>query len=279
MAAVLDAERNDPLERGLAMRPPSPSRSPWIVSPRLVPRPRLRLICAPYAGGGAAVYRGWADKLPSSIEVSALQLPGREQRYREPLLTDMPTIVAEAAKAVEPLFADAPVVLFGHSMGAIIVYEMARILLARSGLRPLALVVSGRIAPHRRPSRTPAYDLPDPAFIDHLRKLNGTPAAILENEELLQIVLPIVRADFRAIETYRPFPGPMLDCPILALGGDSDPEVGEQALMDWQTVTSGRFDSHIFSGDHFFLASHEGAVLRQILRSIGDWSPIALAAS
>jgi len=258
---------------------PSQYRNPWIVPARSVARPSLRLVCAPYAGGGAAVYRGWADKLPPAIEVCALQLPGREQRYRDPLLTDMPAIVAEASRAVAPLFSDCPVVFFGHSMGAIIVYEIARILQARSGVRPLALVVSGRIAPHLRPHRPPAYDLPEPAFVDHLRKLNGTPSAILADQELLQIVLPIVRADFKAIETYRSLPGPLLDCPVLALGGDADPEVGEQALMEWRTVTSGLFESRIFDGDHFFLATQEAAVLGQILRSISNWSPVALAAS
>lgn len=258
---------------------PLHDRDPWIVLARPVSRPRFRLVCAPFAGGGAAFYRSWANKLPPSIEVCALQLPGREQRYREPRLTTMDAIVEGAANAVAPLFLDCPVILFGHSMGAIIAYETARALRARLGRRPLALVVSGRIAPHLRLSRPAAYDLPEPAFIDHLRSLNGTPPEVLDDEELLRIVLPIVRADFEAIETYRPFPGPRLDCPVLALGGDADPEVEEEALLAWRTVTTGRFDSRMLRGDHFFLIAQEATVLEHLMRSIDAWSRSATTAS
>lgn len=231
----------------------------WIVHFRRPVDPALRLICMPYAGGAASVYRRWQDRLPAWTEVCAVQLPGREQRHGEPMVTEMPKAAAAVAASVLPL-ADRPLVFFGHSMGAIIAYETARLLARKHGIRLHGLIVSGRRAPQLPATRANAHDLPTPELVAQLRRLNGTPAEVLANEELLEILMPIIRADFQLIETYRQMDTEKIDCPVLALGGHDDPDVSEEALQHWNETTCGDFDMRMFPGDHFFLNTQAPAV-------------------
>ena len=168
-------------------------------------QPAARLFCFPYAGGGASIYRQWASKLPVWIEVCAFQLPGREIRMREPGHTDLRSAVEEVADTIHSLL-DKPFYLFGHSMGSAISFELAR-LLRRSGLpQPRHLFVSARRAPQLPQPKEDIHVLPEREFLASIKKLGGTPEEVLKNEELMELFLPTLRADFTLLETYKYVP-------------------------------------------------------------------------
>ncbi len=241
----------------------------WL--PPLQPRPhaRLRLFCFPYAGGSAAAYSGWPDYLSPAIDVRPLQLPGRWNRLKEPALTRFDDML-KALAVVLPPHLDRPFAFFGHSMGALLAFEMTRYL-RRHGLpQPLHLFVSGRRAPQFPDHDLPRPDLPDPEFIECLRELNGTPAEVLDNPELMTLLLPTLRADFDVCRSYAFVPGPPLACPLTVLGGVEDKESAEGYLEGWRLHTSGRWAQSMFPGDHFFLHSAMAPLLGVLSTTMHD---------
>lgn len=248
-------------------------KTPWIAVNRPQPAARLRLFCFPYSGAPAAVYYPWADLLPSSIELCALQYPGRGTRLVEPLAHALDDLVASAAQALRP-YLDKPFAFFGHSLGALVSYELARALEsgaangAPASLQPLRLFVSGHAAPSIPDPYPRIHHLPQAEFIQKIRELNGTPPEILEHPELMEILLPVLRADFEVCETYTWQPGRRLSCPISACGGIADPYVGRQQLQDWSALTSGSFSLRLFPGDHFYLNTRRYELLQVIVRDL-----------
>lgn len=183
---------------------------------------RLRLFCFPFAGGGASAYRGWARELPAAVKVCPVQYPGRETRITEPLQTALAVLMRMAAGALEPLL-DEPYALFGHSMGALAAFELTREI-ARRGLRPPEqLVVSAYRAPTLPHWSALLYDLPHDEFVERLRKLEGTPQAALESPELMQMMLPVLRAECQVCDQYRLRDETPLAVPLAAFGGRNDP--------------------------------------------------------
>ena len=178
------------------------ARDPWLIRPEVKPAARLRLFCFTYAGGGASIYRPWTRELPPELELCAVQLPGRENRLLEPAYTEMPALVEQLGTVLAP-YLDRPFAFFGHSMGALVAFEMARTVRRRYGRSALHLFVSGHAAPRIARRRPPVYQLPDAAFVDAIRELNGTPEEVLENADLMALVLPALRADLTVCETYR----------------------------------------------------------------------------
>jgi len=241
---------------------PAPAYDPWFPLARPNPGARLRLFCLPFAGGGASAYRGWQDGLPLDIDLWAVQLPGRESRYREPAYRGMLPLVNDLAAAVRA-HADRQYALFGHSMGSLVALELAREL-RRHGRAPAAVIVSGHAAPHLPARERPLHALPDAEFRAELRRLNGTPAAVLDNDELMQAVLPTLRADFELCETYVPTDDRPLDCPVLVLGGRDDPRVSVADLEAWRRYARGPFRVNNLPGDHFFVQSQRPAVLETV---------------
>jgi medium-chain acyl-[acyl-carrier-protein] hydrolase len=241
----------------------------WVrcTSPR--PTARLRLFCFPYAGGGASIFREWPALLPGTVEVHAVQLPGRENRLLEPPMTQMPPLVSAAAAALSPHL-DRPFAFFGHSMGALVSFELARQLRRDHASLPRHIVVSGRRAPHLPESDPPISQLPQAEFIDRLRNLNGTPRAVLENEELLEIVVPTVRADFAVCESHVYTPEPPLPLPISAFGGDDDAEADRAELEAWQLHTTGTVNVAMFPGDHFFIQSSRASVMERLAARLNE---------
>jgi len=233
----------------------------WIARPKPVESAKVRLVCIPYAGGGVNVYRAWAGLLPTAVELCAAQLPGRELRLSEPLVSRVGTVLDALEAELAPL-GDRPLALFGHSMGALLAFELAR-RLERSGFEVAHLIVSGWRAP-QLPDRERLHDLPEPAFIEALRRFGGTPEVVFANPELLQLVLPILRSDLRLVETHVTQPGAPLSCPILALGGLRDAMVTRADVEAWREQTAGPFRAAYCDAGHLFLQAERDFVLAQI---------------
>lgn len=229
----------------------------------------MRLFCFPYAGGAAGIFRLWSEILPATIEICPVQLPGRGSRLREPPYTDLLSLVRVAAQELLP-YMGRPFALFGHSMGATISFELARLLRYEHHLEPVHLFVSSRPAPQLGQVRPSIYDLPDDQFLEELRTLKGTPGEVLENPELMQLILPLLRADFQMIQTYTYLPRPPLDCPITVFGGLQDTYVKCEHLEAWREQTSGRFSLCMFDGDHFFLHMEQQRVLETLAQELNQ---------
>jgi medium-chain acyl-[acyl-carrier-protein] hydrolase len=201
------------------------------------------------------------------VEVCAVQLPGRDRRLREPPYTNVTDLVEAAAEALVPLM-QKPFALFGHSMGALISFELARFLRRHSHPLPSWLFVSGRRAPHIPDESPSLFDLPEAELIEELKKLNGTPKEVLENPELMQLVLPLLRADFSLCRTHEYLDEPPLDCPITALGGVDDQEVLPENVEAWRQHTKGSFYFRMLPGDHFFIHTSRESILRILSRDL-----------
>lgn len=240
---------------------------PWIVRSPCTAVPRIRLFCFPYAGGGTLTYRSWAKALPEDVELCAVQLPGRERRLGDPLVRSTSRMIDLLASALRRHI-DRPFAFFGHSMGAVLAYEAARRLLADTGHEPRPLVVSGHRPPHLASHKPPLHGLPDEAFIAGVKALNGTPPEIFAHADLLQLILPMLRADFELIETYAELPGPRLSCPVIALGGDADTDVPIADIASWQSVTRGSFKSIVIPGDHFYVNTARDKLLEILLNEL-----------
>ena len=217
---------------------------------------RRRLFCFPFAGGGAAIFRPWRSALPRDVEVIGVQLPGREGRFREPLFKAMAPLVEQLAEAIQPLF-DRPVTFFGHSAGALMAFELARTMEANWGLRLERLIIGGCNPPHlQSPLNYSLHHLPDAELVDAMRKLNGTPQVIFDDPELMQLFLPVVRADIGLAETYACPAGAKLGCPITALWGERDGHTSREAVQRWSELTGKEFSMRVVNGDHFFPATN-----------------------
>ena len=238
----------------------------WITCPRPNPRASLRLFCLPCAGAGASMYRTWTARHPSFMEICPVQLPGREERYRDRAFTSLAGLSRAVARELTP-FLDKPFALFGHSMGALLSFEIARSLRHSQAPAPKALFLSAYPPPHA-PTRTPVHHLPDAEFIEEMRRLEGTAEAVLQSHELMAFVLPILRADFEICDTYRYAAEPPLDCPIMIYGGIDDREVGAGELDEWRAHTSVSFERRLLPGNHFFIHSQRDALVEDIARRI-----------
>ncbi|MEU4447799.1 alpha/beta fold hydrolase [Actinosynnema sp. NPDC050801] len=227
----------------------------------------LRLFCFPHAGGGGAFFRAWRDRLRPRVEVCPVVLPGREFRIDETPYRRMEDLIGPLCDGLRPHLGR-PYALFGHSMGALVAYEVARRFTAE-GRAPVRLVVSGRRAPHVAALRRPLADIPDDDLVTAVSRLGGTPDVLLEERGLWRLLLPCLRADFAVDEGYRPADGPRLGCPVSAFTGDRDPEV-EPAQADlWRVTTDGGFRLHVHPGDHFYLTGLPDAVRDDLVADLG----------
>ena len=235
--------------------------TPWLNVFQHNPEASLRLFCFPYAGGAAYIFRDWADQLPADVEICPVQLPGRGARMREASFIRVPALVTALCQELLP-YLDKPFAFFGHSLGALISFELARKLSHDYQLEPLHLFVSGRGAPQLEDTRPDTHNLPEDEFVKELRRLNGTPAEVLDQPELLQLIIPTLRADFELCETYEHLTSAPLKCAITALGGLYDEDVPRERLEPWREHTSASFSLKMLPGDHFFLHSSESMLLQ-----------------
>lgn len=236
--------------------------SPWLRSGRPRPEATARLFLFHHAGGAASAFHGWGDLAPAEVETVAVQLPGRENRFSEPLITAMDPIVRAVADALDP-FVDEPFALFGHSMGARVAYAVSVELADRGRPVPSALVVSASRAPHHPSARPNLHDLPDDVFIDELVRIGGIPDAIRRSGEMMEMMARIARADFSVLETWSPPAGRRSPAPIVALGGEDDGSAPRAALQSWADLADGDFRVRLFPGGHFYIRDHARAVVAE----------------
>ena len=247
------------LNRWIRDAPPASSRRP-------------RLFCLPFAGGGARAFRSWQSLLDDVADVLPVQLPGRENRYREPLATDIDAL----ARSVADGMADhcrSPYLLYGHSMGALLAYRFVHTMAQRGAPLPELLIVAAHRAPHQPPMEPLAHSLPREELVQRLKEFGATPTEILDHAQMLDFFLPVIRSDFALSELAPVYdPDAPLDVPILALGGTDDPLVGRDDLSAWSAHTTLDFRMREFPGGHFFQDEHAARVmmlLREELSRIG----------
>lgn len=238
---------------------------PWLRRFQPAPEAPVRLVCLPHAGGSASFYFPVARALAPAMDVLAVQYPGRQDRRHEPGITRLAELADRITEALLP-WADRPLALFGHSMGGLLGYEVAA-RLEDAGTAPAALFASARRAPSRH--RVESVHLrSDAGVIEELKLLDGTDSGMLMDDELLRMILPALRSDYEAIETYRHQPRPPLSTPVVVLTGDDDPQVTADEAQAWSAHTSAGFSLHTFKGGHFYLTRHQTEVLDIIRRTV-----------
>ncbi|MGW1506160.1 thioesterase II family protein [Streptomyces mirabilis] len=243
----------------------------WIRRFHPAPEAPTRLVCFPHAGGSATFYFPVSRAMSPGVDVLSVQYPGRQDRRGERCIDNIAELADAVVEELLP-WADRPLTLFGHSMGASLAFEVALRLESR-GVVPLGLFASGRRAPSR--FRDEAVHLTgDDTLIEELKKLSGTDSQVLGDPEILRMILPAIRNDYRAAETYRFAGGPRLACPVVALVGDEDPQVTQEEADAWQEHTSGPFRVCWFTGGHFFLNPHAAEVMSEISGHIADTSVV-----
>lgn len=243
--------------------------NPWLpyYQPERKQSAPLRLFCFHHAGGGASVFRSWFNIAQREIEICPVQLPGRENRFREAPLTSLETLLPVLEEALLP-YLDRPFAFFGHSMGVMVCFELARALRRHHGLEPEHLFLSA-FAELQEPGRPPLHHLPAEEFIEQFQqRLQGLPAEVLEDQAVLAYFLTVLRADFTLVETYRYAADEPFACPITALGGLQDSTVKRGSLAAWRQHTRGLFLLRMFPGEHIYIQSAQSAVLAYVSQSL-----------
>ncbi|XP_072179684.1 S-acyl fatty acid synthase thioesterase, medium chain-like [Diadema setosum] len=235
---------------------------------------QYNVFCFPWAGGGSGFYAGWCQYLPNHIEVHGIRLPGRESRLREPLYRDLSSMVQDIVTILLPKLRERPFMFFGHSLGALLCYEVARSLVRNHSMQPEHLFASGALGPHsplRQKHRKGWAKMSESQFLDNLRKLGGTPPEVMANEGLMKLFLPCIRSEFKIVEEYDDPPPakPYLSCPLTFFHGTEDFAVPQD---EWTAVTTSKsFHSELLPGGHFYLMQAENT--RRICARIADILP------
>ncbi|MFI8894984.1 thioesterase II family protein [Streptomyces paradoxus] len=224
--------------------------------------PRLRLLCLPHAGGSAGFFHDWRHAFGDDVEVLAARYPGRQERIAEEPLTSIEELADALADELVP-YLGTPLAVFGHSMGASVGYELALRLEARHHTALDLLMVSCRKAPHLLTPRTAALG-GDTALLDEVRRLGGTDAALLDDEDLRELVLPALRTDFAAVARYTARPGVPLGCPVAGYVGADDPDIRADDVAAWASLAPKGFDLTVLPGGHFYLMDRRDDLVRDI---------------
>lgn len=241
--------------------------TPWIIPPPKRFDAPLRLFCFPPAGAGALLFRPWLTYSSSEIELFVIQLPGREHRLKEPCFTELAPLIKALTEAMIPSLEPGKFAFFGHSMGALIAFELTRELRRQGLVLPEYLFVCGRRAP-QIPIENPLYLQPDAILIEALRQYGGTPEAVLQNSDLMELFLPIFRSDLTLNETYQYQSELPLEVPIAIFGAMNDPVATPQQLEQWKQQTSGAFELKLFEGGHMFFKDDPELLLKPIFEQL-----------
>jgi medium-chain acyl-[acyl-carrier-protein] hydrolase len=240
----------------------------WVSCSKPQPRSHLRLFCFPYAGAGSSTFNSWYGILPSEIELYLVHIPGRDRRVKETPYNDLLLLVESLTEALYPHL-DKPFVFYGHSMGGLLSFEVARRLRNRYSLHPVHLFISSHQAPHLPDLSPHLHHLSDEELLRETgRRYGALPDIVLQDPELLKLFLPIMRADFTMVETYQYKPGELLNCPISIFGGKQDSSVNEEELSAWREQTAASFNLKMFEGDHFFIQEKRTELVRAIQKDL-----------
>lgn len=214
----------------------------------------IDLFCFPYAGSGASIFYSWANYLNPKINIYGFLAPGKEDRISEELIVDLNTLVQNAVEELKQII-NKPFVLFGHSMGSVLAFEIAKTLESET-ITPELVILSGRPPPRFGLKMNPISHLGDKELIAELHKLEGTDTRILENDELMELLLPIIRADFRISEAYKSSASLKINSPMIAIGSEEDPWLNVAEFSEWKDYSNSTTKIHFFPGGHFYLREH-----------------------
>lgn len=241
---------------------------PWFLEYEKKPQATIRLFCFHHSGGGASAYYPWRELLSPYIEMVSIQLPGRENRFTEPLNNNLKDITTQLREGFH-LYKSKPFFVFGHSLGALIAFEFVKSVQQHYGMHPHHMITSATKAPHL-PFRMKHFSqLDDKALKEELKVYNGIDERILHNDELLELFLPIIKNDFSIYETHCFSESQPLPCDILALSGTRDQTVTEEEILAWSAYTSGKFEHLSFPGEHFFIKDNQKNILA-LINQIGE---------
>jgi medium-chain acyl-[acyl-carrier-protein] hydrolase len=244
--------------------------SPWLIRYRRNPAASIRLFCFHCAGGSASEFRGWPAHLHGRMELVAVQLPGREARVRDAFIASIDDLISGVVQAITPLL-DKPYVVFGHSFGAVGGFEVIRELRRRRLNQPFLFIPAGRQGPHVKDKDPPIASLPKEEFIEELRKDYGDHIGhVLASDELREVFIPQIHADFALSESYRFRAEQPLDCPIVAFAGVSEKDLETEELNAWSAHTNQSFHSRRFPGDHFFIRESQALVIEAINQEVAS---------
>lgn len=239
------------------------THNPWYLEYKKNPKAAIRLFCFHHSGGGASAYYPWVESLSPYIEMIPIQLPGRENRFAEPLTNNLEDIVNALTEGFY-LYKEKPFFVFGHSLGGLITFEFIKSIHQRYSLYPRHIIISATKAPHM-PFRMKALSpLGNKALKEELKVYNGIDESILNNDELLDLFLPIIRNDFSISERYRSVDVVSLPCNILHLSGNQDVSVNQEEIQAWRAYTTGNFEHISFPGGHFFIKDHQKDIIKLI---------------
>lgn len=241
----------------------------WFVVPKAQPRARLRLYCFPYAGGSSLFFHDWHKALPSDIEIVAIDPPGRRGRILEKPFDNVGLLLDALEPAILPRL-QGPFSFFGHSTGSLVAFELARRLRKRGASQPSHLLLAGCGAPHLPLRREPFRDLSDDQFVEVLRRFGGTPEAVLNQRELMELMLPLLRADFQLLETWPHVPEPPLDIPMFVYGGLDDSFTPREDLDGWAQHTTAGLHVEVFEGGHFFVTSQRDRLMPLLAQALAS---------
>ncbi|MFA0812843.1 thioesterase II family protein [Microbulbifer epialgicus] len=245
------------------------NQSKWFVCSKKRLSAKMRLFCLPYAGGNASTYLPWEESLPEFVKLIAIQPPGRANRICEAKYTSMYSLVTDMYQAIEP-YLDKPYVIFGHSVGSRVGFELVRSIKQNGKLMPIHFFASGSRAPNICGATKKIYNLPESEFIKELMSFNGTPKELFKNRELLSLLIPLLRADFQISEDYQFTGDECLKCDLSIFSGESDDSISESELIEWKRFFNGRNSSEVFQGGHFFIQQDRDSVVRKISTTLNN---------
>jgi medium-chain acyl-[acyl-carrier-protein] hydrolase len=258
------------------MGSPAKTTDPWIVRPRAHSAPAFRIFCFPYAGLGASVFRSWPTLFPSNVELVLMQPPGREGRWSVKPFLDLPSLADSATEAILPHLG-VPFAFFGHSLGALESFEIARRLRRRGQPQPVHLFASAHRAPQMPNPHPEIHALADGEFIDQIcRQYGGIPQAVLDNPDLVELMLPCLRADFNVFEGYKYTDERPFDFSITAFGGTRDRRVSEPEIRGWGAQTTKTFRQQMFEGEHFFLNDQRDSLIASIVKDLAALTAVSV---
>lgn len=248
----------------------SPKNHSWIPQFESKPQAKLRLFCFPCAGGTTYMFRQWVNLLPPTIEICAVELPGRYRRLNEPPYQDINLLLSALSTALVP-YLNKPFAFFGHSMGGLVSFELTHLLRENYDLSPVHLFICGHRAAQIRDPHPPTYNLNDEKFKQEIVSLGGTPQEVIDNKEMMELLMPALRADFTALDNYVYQDKPVLDIPLTVFGGKSDPRASQTQLEAWQKQTSADFSLYMFEGQHFFIEPKRSSILGHIAQKLAKY--------